>query len=78
MALNHISKGGTGVLRVKILLQDLFPSEIPVHERFFLQRTVKHPIQRASQHFSLKLLIFTVGKCVAFSCHQPVQQMFAP
>ena len=71
-----ISKGGTGVLRVKILLQDLVTSEIPVYERFFLQRIVKRSIQRASQHFSQKLLIFSVGKCVAFSYRQSLQQQF--
>lgn len=76
MALNYISKGGTGVLRVKILLQDLVTSEIPVYERFFLQRLVKHSIQRGRQYFGQKLLFFSVGKCVAFSCHQSVQQQF--
>lgn len=76
MALNYISKGGTGVLRVKILLQYLVTSEIPVYERFFLQGIVRHSIRRASQYFSQKLLIFSVGKCVAFSRHQSVQQQF--
>lgn len=76
MALNYISKGGTGVPRVKILLQDLVTSEIPVYERFFLQRIVRHSTQRASQHFGQKLLIFSVGKCGALSYHQSGQQQF--
>lgn len=78
MALNHISKGGTGVLRGKILLRDSVTSEIPAYEHFFLQRIVKHSIQRTSQHFGLKLLIFSVGKGIAFRHHRAMSSSSCP
>lgn len=64
MALNCISEGGTGVLRVKILSRDLVTSEIPVYERFLPRRTVRPSVRGASQHFGQKWLIFSVRHAV--------------
>lgn len=62
MALNYISKGGTGVLRVKILLQDLVTSEIPVYERSFLHSYSHAFNSKSKSALQSEIAYFQCGK----------------